>query len=92
MSEHFKLLNICTLCKTYKKWSQKNKNYLIIATQKTMLRYSTKYVENAQQKKMLCTYTKKKIQTYLNISISPIFQHHTNKLRPNVESNSNGFL
>ena len=77
MSEHFKLLNICTLCKTYKKWSQKNKNYLIIAKQKTMLRYSTKYVENAQQKKnALYLHQKKNTNIFEHFNFANISTPH----------------
>ena len=54
-----------------------------------IFQHSIKYIENAKRK-TLCTYSK--IQIFSHITICPIFRRHTNKLSPNMESNSKDFF
>ena len=93
MFEHFNLANILLNNKTKILYKKNHQGRGVTPRQihnkmKTILQYSIKYIEDA--KKTVCTYSK--IQIYFNISIWPIFRHHTNKLSLNVESNSNGFF
>ena len=97
--EHFKIPTIWILHNILKKCSQKmlpahnkiKKTYFQIPIWSTfgrIFRNSTKYTENAKTKTL---YTYSKIQIFFDITICPIFWHHTNNLSPNVQPNSKEF-